>query len=204
MADRFQNADFGYYDKAIRAQVEIIASLLAVSSQNNNDAKKAVSALESLRIRLTEDVSAMRDNVQATVAQAADGTATKAAELLQKKFMQADAAADAAARRYLHAGRWLGIKTFLVLLACLVALVLGGWLIAAPLLPTFEELQKRRDEIAALTALAQDLEKKGVNLKWTYCEDGNKSKVMCFRTDGQTYTDRKSGATYASPYRAKR
>jgi hypothetical protein len=146
----------------------------------------------------------MSDNVQATVAQAADGMATKAAELLQKKFTQADAAADAAARRYLQAGRWLGIKTFLVLFACLVALVLGGWLIAAPLLPTFEELQKRRDEIAALTALAQDLEKKGVNLKWTYCEDGNKSKVMCFRTDGQTYTDRESGATYGSPYRAKR
>jgi len=204
MADRFQNADFGYYDKTIRAQVEIIASLLAASTQNNNDAKKAVAALENLRIRLTEDVSAMSDNVQATVAQAADGTATKAAELLQKKFTQADAAADAAAHRYLQAARWLGIKTFLVLLACLGAMVLGGWLIAAPLLPTFEELQKRRDEIAGLTALAQGLEKKGVNLEWTYCEGRNKSKVMCFRTDGQTYTDHESGATYASPYRTKR
>ncbi len=203
MNDRFQNADFAYYDKAIRDQVEIIASLLTVSAQNNIDAKKAVSTLEKLRMRLIEDVSTMSDNVHATVAHVAEGTATKAAELLQKKFTEADAAADAAARRYLQAGRWLGIKTFLVLLACLGAMVLGGWLIAAPLLPTFEELQKRRDEISTLTALAQDLENKGVKLVWRYCLDRNKSKVMCFRTDGETYTDHESGATYASPYRAK-
>lgn len=204
MEGRFQGVDFEYYDKAIRAQVEIVASLLNVSTQNNNDTKKAVAALENLRLRLTQDVSTMTGNVQATVAQAADSTATKAAELLQKNFAQANAAADAAARRYLQAGRWLGIKTFLVLLACLAAILVGGWLMAAPLLPTFEELQKRRDEIASLTALAEDLEKKGVKLEWTHCSDRNKTKVMCFRTDGQTYTAPKSGATYASPYRAER
>lgn len=204
MADKASGADFRYYDEAIRTQADIIASLLTVSTKNNNDAKKAIDALETLRAKLSQDVSAMTDNVKVTIAQSADGTATRAAELLQKRFLHADAAADAAARRYLQAGRWLGIKTFLILLAGVAVIVLGWWLVASPLLPTFDELQKRRDEIARLTALGENLEKKGVNLDWTYCRDRNNRKIICFRTDGETYTDEKNGASYASPYRAKR
>lgn len=204
MADRGPGADFKYYDETIRAQAEIIATLLTVCTQNTNDAKKAIAALENSRTKLTEDVSTLTANVQAAIAQSADDTATRAAKLLQEKFMQADAAADAAARRYLQAGRWLGTKTFLLLLSCLAAIALAGWLIAAPLLPTFEELQKRRDDVASLTAHAEGLAKKGVNLEWTYCRDQNQPKTMCFRTDGKGYIDPKSGATYASPYHAKR
>jgi hypothetical protein len=197
-------ADYRYYDETIRAQAEIIATLLAASAQNHNDAKMAITALDDLRIKLARDVSAMSENVRSTITNSADGTAKRAAKLLQEQFSQADAAADAAAQRYLSAGRWLGVKTFLTLLTCLAAAVLGAWLLASPLLPTFEELQARRDEIVALTARAEDMEKKGANLEWTYCENRNGRKSLCFRTDGEQYSNKKNGAFYSVPYRTNR
>ncbi len=125
--------------------------------------------------------------------------------MLSEKFVQANKAADQAARQYKSAARMLGLKTFAVLVVSLVAIGATAWLLVGPLLPSQAELAFRRAQIAEMEAKATVLARKGVNLEWDNCESGVLNRLKpCFRTDGATYTAQDgSGRSYAVPYSAR-
>ncbi len=197
-------AEYKTYDEMIRAQAEIVSTILTTGIENQEAADKAFKALDRLRSEVTQNVSALATNVTLQIGSSAETTAKKAAELLHEKFIEADAAAEAAAKRYRTAGRWLSLKLFMGLIIFLMALGLAAWLLVLPLLPSFEELQMRRDEISTLNARVADLEKKGIHLEWSTCLDKSNRPLLCFRTTGQQYGDSKNGESYAIPYRSKR
>lgn len=193
-------SEYKTYDEKIQAQAEILTSLLSAGIQNQDAADKAVAALDLLRTEVQRCVSAMAASVTSQISSLAEGTATEAARLLGQKFEHADQAADAAAKRYQMAGRWLGFKTFMVLFISLGMVGLATWLLASPLLPSYGELASRRAELADMEALAEELSRKGVHLEWTTCDRKFRSSTMCFRSDGKTYTAEETGETYAVPY----
>ncbi|MGE4408770.1 hypothetical protein, partial [Pseudomonas sp.] len=131
----------------------------------------------------------------------ADETATKAAALLSEKFVQANKAADQAARQYKSAARMLGLKTFALLFAFLAAIGAIAWILVGPLLPSYAELTLRRSQIAEMETKAAELERKGVKLEWGTCTVGAlKSDKPCIRSDGEIYGPDDRSISYAVPY----
>lgn len=186
--------EYETYDEKIRAQAEMLTSLLSAGLQTQDATDKAVSALTTLQEEVLTQISAARRDVSLI----ADKTATQAAELLTDKFAQANDEADKAAKRYKNAGRMLGLKTFALLVGSLAVICTGAWFLASPLLPSHEELEFRRAQIAEMEAKAAMLAREGVNLEWATCETKILKRIKpCFRTDGKIYgTDRQ----YAIPY----
>ncbi|MNJ37888.1 hypothetical protein D3C77_327240 [compost metagenome] len=77
----------------------------------------------------------------------------------------------------------------------------AAWFLASPLLPSHEEIEFRRRQIAEMEAKAAVLAKKGVNLDWDQCKTGllNRTK-LCFRSDGEIYTRKGTDQHYAVPH----
>lgn len=193
--------EYGTYDEKIRAQAEMLTSLLSVGLQTQDAADKAVSALSTLQKEVLTQISAAKKDLSLI----ADATATQAAALLTGKFDRANDAAGEAAKRYEDAGRMLGLKTFAVLVASLSVICTAAWFLASPLLPSREELEFRRAQIAEMEAKAAMLAREGVNLEWTNCKTGLLERTKpCFRTNGETYTIEGTERHYAVPYSSLR
>lgn len=197
-------SEYKTYDEKIRAQAEILSSLLSAGIENQDAADKAVAALDLLHTEVQRSISMMTANVTSQISSLAENAATEAARLLGKKFEQANQVADAATKRYKNAGRWLGFKTFMVLSISLSMVGVATWLLVSPLLPSYKELESRRAEITEMEAIAEELSRKGVRLEWTTCAREFRSSTMCFRSDGKTYTAEETGKTYAVPYGMQR
>ncbi len=189
-------SEYETYDEKIRAQAEMLTSLLSAGLQTQDAADQAVSALSTLQKEVLTQILVARNDLS----HIADKTATRAAALLIEKFDQANDAADKAARRYENAGHMLGLKTFAFFVGSLAIICTGAWFLASPLLPSHEELKFRRTLIAEMEAKAAMLAHKGVNLEWSEC-----AKKPCFRINKITYTATDgSGRHYAIPYSAWR
>lgn len=184
------------YDEKIRTQAEMLTSLLSAGLQTQEAADKAVSALIELQREVGQQIYAAKKSLPAL----ADLTATETAKLLAERFTQANEAAEQAAKQYEKAGRFLGLKTFMTLLGSLTVICTAAWLLAGPLLPSHEEMEFRRNQIAEMEARAQILAKKGVSLSWRECDTGYLSKHLCFRSDGKIYTVPGTDQHYAVPY----
>lgn len=190
--------EYETYDEKIRAQAEVLTSLLSAGLQTQEDADKAVAALKKLQVEVVGQISSATQDLSLI----ANKTATKAAALLCEKFDQADKAAERATTHYKKAGRMLCLKTFAVLVVSLVAICATAWFLVSPLLPSQAELAFRRTQISEMEAKASMLARKGVNLEWSSCDTGTlKRSKPCFRSDGDTYTAQDgSGRHYAVPY----
>lgn len=198
MSEPITAREYETYDSKIRAQAEVLTSLLSAGLQTQDEADKAVAALKKLQTEVSGQISSARKDL----ALIAGETATKAAALLSEKFDQANLAADQAAKQYKSAGRMLGLKTFAVLFVSLTALCAIAWFLASPLLPSQAELAFRRAQIAEMEAKASRLARMGVNLEWDNCETGRFKRLKpCFRTDGSNYRPQDgSDRNYAVPY----
>ncbi|PVZ41039.1 hypothetical protein [Pseudomonas sp. CC120222-01a] len=189
--------EYESYDEKIRAQAEMLTSLLSAGLQTQDAADKAVLALSRLQQEVHRQISSARNDLS----NLADATATEAAKLLTEKFDQANEAAAVATKRYEKAGRLLGVKTFVTLVGALAVIGAAAWFLASPLLPSHEEIEFRRRQIAEMEAKAAVLAKKGVNLDWDQCKTGllNRTK-LCFRSDGEIYTREGTDQHYAVPH----
>ncbi|UQI28545.1 hypothetical protein M3M50_16340 [Pseudomonas bijieensis] len=185
------------YDEKIRTQAEMLTSLLSAGLQTQDAVDKAVLALSRLQQEVHRQISTARNDLSTL----ADATATQAAKLLTEKFDRANEAAAMAAKRYEKAGRLLGLKTFVTLVGSLVVLGASAWFLVAPMLPSHEEIEFRRRQIAEMETKAAALARKGVNLDWTQCETGPLKKIrLCFRSDGEIYTMKGTDQHYAVPH----
>ncbi|MCQ4313710.1 hypothetical protein NAV33_17705 [Pseudomonas stutzeri] len=190
-------SEYETYDEKIRAQAEVLTSLLSAGLNTQDEADKAVAALRKLQAEVVGQITSARKDLSLI----ADETATKAAALLSEKFVQANKAADQAARQYKSVARMLGLKTFAVLVVSLVAIGATAWLLVGPLLPSQAELAFRRAQIAEMETKAAKLERRGVNLEWSTCTVGIlKREKPCFRSDGETYEPADRSSSYAVPY----
>lgn len=193
--------EYETYDEKIRVQAEMLTSLLSAGLQTQDAADKAVSALSTLQKEVLAQISAANKDLSLI----ADATATKAAALLAEKFDRANDAAGEAATRYENAGRMLGLKTFATLVTSLAVICTAAWFLASPMLPSREELEFRRAQIAEMEAKAAMLARKGVNLEWTNCKTGSLERTKpCFRTNGEKYTIEGTDRHYAVPYSSLR
>jgi len=194
-------SEYETYDEKIRAQAEVLTSLLSAGLHTQDEADKAVAALRKLQAEVVGQITSARKDLSLI----ADQTATKASALLSEKFNLANKAADQAARQYKSAARMLGLKTFAVLVVSLAAICATAWFLASPLLPSQAELEFRRTQIAEMKIEAAKLERRGINLEWENCPSGVLSRQkLCFRTDGVTYEAKDgSGRTYAIPHSAR-
>ncbi|WP_338805533.1 hypothetical protein V8U11_17445 [Pseudomonas chlororaphis] len=189
--------EYESYDEKIRAQAEMLTSLLSAGLQTQDAADQAVLALSRLQQEVHRQISTARDDLSTL----ADATATEAAKLLTEKFDRANEAAAVAAQRYEKAGRLLGLKTFVTLVGSLAVFGATAWFLASPLLPSHEEIEFRRRQIVEMEAKAAALARKGVNLDWTQCKTGPLNKRrLCFRSDGEIYTIEGTDQHYALPY----
>ena len=192
-------SEYETYDEKIRAQAEVLTSLLSAGLHTQDEADKAVAALRKLQAEVVGQITSARKDLSLI----ADETATKAAALLSEKFVQANKAADQAARQYKSAARTLGLKTFAVLVVSLVAIGVTAWLLVGPLLPSQAELAFRRAQIAEMETKAAELERRGVNLEWATCEVGILKRLKpCFRSDGEIYGPDVRSNFYAVPHSA--
>lgn len=189
--------EYESYDEKIRAQAEMLTSLLSAGLQTQDAVDQAVLALSRLQQEVQRQITAARDDLSTL----ADATATEAAKLLTEKFDRANEAAAVATKRYEKAGRLLGLKTFVTLVGSLVVIGATAWFLVSPLLPSHEEIEFRRRQIAEMEAKATVLARKGVNLDWTQCKTGplNRTK-LCFRSDGEIYTREGTDQHYAVPH----
>jgi len=172
------------FDEQVRRQLEIVSTLLGATTRNQKAAQDAIDALTRLQRLITSEMSAMTEDVARQINNSATLTATTAAQLLQEKFVQADKHAQKAAARYCKASRWLGVKIFVFLTGILAVVGIIGWLILQPMLPSAQDIQMRRDEVAALESQAARLSKQGASLEWSTC--GEKGRP-CVRIETQRY-----------------
>jgi|GEM_PF-6228593 len=192
-------SEYATYDEKIRGQAEVLTSLLTAGLRTKEDVEKAVVALREFQIEIEGQITSARQDLSGI----AEETATQAAALLSDKFVQANEAADHAAKQYQSAARMLGLKTFAVLVVSLVAIGATIWLLVGPLLPSQAELAFRRAQIAEMETKAAKLERRGVNLEWGTCEVGILKRLKpCFRSDGKIYGPDAQSNFYAVPHSA--
>lgn len=192
--------EYQTYDEKIRTQAEMLTSLLSAGLQTQDAADKAVAALAELQ----QEVERQIYTASKSLSTLADATATEAAKLLVEKFDHANKAAKEAAERYEKAGRLLGLKTFVTLVGSLGVICAAAWFVASPLLPSHEEIEFRRSQIAEMETRAAFLAEKGVNLIWIKCDTGLISQSLCFRSDGKVYTQEGSDRYYSVPFGSRR
>lgn len=99
--------------------------------------------------------------------------------------------------RYERAAKWLGLKIFIILTSVIIAVRGIAWIVIINYIPSLDEINLRRQELAAMEARALDLESRGANLKWGTC-----SGEPCFRTnEGAEGPWGKNGETWRRAYK---
>lgn len=165
------------FDDQIQIQLNVVNKILAASEQSQEAAQASISALDKLRTRVEISLDTLRQSVTDKIDSSAKDNAVETAKLLQKNFNQADEQAELAAMRYERAARWLGLKIFIILTGAILMILGIAWIILINYIPSRDEINTRRQELAAMEYRARDLEKLGANLKLGTCGGS-----PCFRT----------------------
>lgn len=166
------------FDDQIQAQLDVVTKILAASEQSQETAKILIAALDKMRTQVEISLEALKNSVTSKINSSADTTATKTATLIQEKFIEADKQASLAAMRYERAAKWLGLKIIIILTSTIIAALGIAWIVIINYIPSLEEINLRRQELAAMEARALNLQRRGANLKWSTC-----SGEPCFRTN---------------------
>lgn len=184
------------FDDQIQIQLDVVTKILAASGQSQEAAKAAISALDELRLKIAANLDALTQSVINKIDASAKEGATEAAKLLQQKFTQADEQAVLAAGRYERAARWLGFKIFIIVTCSAIATLGIALLIALRFIPAREEIDARRQALAAMESRALYLERQGVNLEWGTCGGS-----LCFRTIEKEGVWGSNDETWRRPYK---
>jgi hypothetical protein len=166
----------------LRPVLDVLNKLIEKAYAEQDTAKLSSVQLNRTRIALEQCTQALVDEVDRKLESSVEKTAQQAAELLKDKFEEADEAAAQAAKRYRSAALHVGWKLFAGLAAIQVVILCVGWFLIKQSFPTLEQIEQKRQEIAELNSTVYKLEKLGGKVKWSYCDDGKRSRV-CFQTD---------------------
>lgn len=184
------------FDDQTQTQLDVVTKILIASGQTQEKAEAAISALDEMRVRIETRMGTLAQSVVHKIDGAATTNAVEAAKLLQQHFIKADEQAVLAADRYTRAARWLGLKLFCGLTVLIFAILGVALIVAMNFIPTREEIDTRRQELAAMESRALELEQYGVNLMWSMC-----SGSPCLRTNEKEGAWGSNGETWRRPYK---
>jgi hypothetical protein len=155
-------------ESAIRHQETADTSV----AQLNLAAKKMGNVADELKGQLSREIStALQD------------ASCQAAELLTKKFRDADQYANAAAARYQRSVRGAVWKIVLgAAVAGSAAMGTGAYMVMRSV-PSYEEIQTMRAEAAMLKKNVATLEEQGGRARISRCANGTKKGRLCIQID---------------------
>ncbi|SMF74154.1 MULTISPECIES: hypothetical protein [unclassified Pseudomonas] len=185
------------HDRNFQALFGAARKVLEAVEIDESKSRRATDALRELQDSVEKKLVRLEADVKQSIESSAQSTANQAAELLSKRFTEADAAAQRAAELYnmaakkLNSRRWLYSLSAQATIFTLVVVSLYLWV------PSLDEIKTRRVEVARLEELASRVE-------WSKCNVGNGQMRDCIRTDESEYPkffeDRtKKGKTYRIP-----
>lgn len=190
--------------KAFQQLFDAAGKVLEATYTDAQSTRQAIQALSHTRALVERRLNELHREVTCSVEGAAETTAERTAELLREKFEQADQAADRAAQRYTRAATGLGWKLVALALLMQAAIFVGVWLLVQNTVPSFSEIEERRQEVAQLEKQVADLERRGGRLQLESCLDGSRRSHLCFRTDEEklagVYQGKGDSKTFRIPW----
>ncbi|WP_336878261.1 hypothetical protein [Pectobacterium versatile] len=183
-------------DRDVQLFFDAAEKLREAAERDGDKAREATAALESFVKSMSIRLQNLEKGVSHKIADSAETTANRAAELLSAKFRQANDAAKIATEQYQEAAENLKFKNWLYILGPQIVMMLIFIASILFLVPSLDEIQQRRTELSSLNEQI-----KNSRLTWTTC-DGDKK---CFRTDerghgGKLYTNERDGSTWRIPW----
>lgn len=190
------NMDRRLTDHDVQLFFDAAKKLREAAECDGEKAREATATLESFVKSMSIHLQTLEKGVSHKIADSAETTATRAAELLSAKFRQANDAAKIATEQYQEAAENLKFKNWLYILGPQIVMMLIFIASILFLVPSLDEIQQRRTELSSLNEQI-----KNSRLTWTTC-DGDKK---CFRTDerghgGKLYTNERDGSTWRIPW----
>lgn len=184
------------HDRNFQALFGSARKILEAAEVNESESRRAAGALRELQDNVEKKLTRLEADVKQSIESSAQSTASQAAELLSKRFVEADAAAQRASKLYdtaakkLHSRLWLYFISAQATILTLAVVSLYLWV------PSLDEIKARRVEVMRLDELASRVE-------WSKCTVGNGQTRNCIRTDESEHTDnfgdKKKGETYRIP-----
>lgn len=167
----------------IQRQLNIVSQILESTIEDRKTVQKATQTLGTLEKAFEKSLTALKADVSRSINAVAIASAEKAGELLSEKFSDADKAALAAQERYELASKQLGWKMFGFAALCLL-LAFGLMVLAFFItVPSYKEIDARRQEVRNLEANLADLKLRGALLQVKTCTLDNGTAAACVRTD---------------------
>lgn len=185
------------HDRNFQALFGAARKVLEAVEIDERKSRRATEALRELQDSVEKKLVRLEAGVKQSIESSAQSTANQAAELLSKRFTEADAAAQRATELYnmaakkLNSRRWLYFLSAQATILTLVVVSLYLWV------PSLDEIKARRGEVARLDEL-------GRRVEWSKCNVGNGQTRDCIRTDESEHEDffedrTKKGKTYRIP-----
>lgn len=185
------------HDRNFQALFGAARKVLEAVEIDERKSRRATEALRELQDSVEKKLVRLEAGVKQSIESSAKSTANQAAELLSKRFTEADAAAQRATELYnmaakkLNSRRWLYFLSAQATILTLVVVSLYLWV------PSLDEIKARRGEVARLDEL-------GRRVEWSKCNVGNGQMRDCIRTDESEHEDffedrTKKGKTYRIP-----
>lgn len=171
------------FENQIQRYLTIVRQILESTIEDRKTVQEATRTLEALSKASEKHLTSLKADVSKSIDAVANRSAAKAAELLSEHFNEADKAALVVKERYEHAAKRLGWKMFGFAALCLL-LAFGLMALAFIIMvPSYEEIDARRQEVRALEANLAGLKLRGALLQVTTCNLDNGVQVACVRTD---------------------
>ena len=171
------------FENQIQRYLTIVRQILESTIEDRKTVQEATRTLEALSKASEKHLTSLKADVSKSIDAVANRSAAKAAELLSEHFNEADKAALVVKERYEHAAKRLGWKMFGFAALC-VLLAFGLMELAFIIMvPSYEEIDARRQEVRALEANLAGLKLRGALLQVTTCNLDNGVQVACVRTD---------------------
>lgn len=182
-------------DHDVRLFFEAANTLLNAVRNDGTRSREATAILTSFINKVDARLRNLEYEVTHSINGSAQITANRTAELLSKKFREADTAAEKAAKLYQEAERKLNVRSWFFFAGAQLAFVLLVSVLVIALVPSMEEIQQRRAELAYLDKQL-DIGK----LQWSTCGD---KKEKCLRMDEREGRIRKAsdGSIWGVPWK---
>ncbi|EFJ2182343.1 TPA: hypothetical protein QIH60_003392 [Escherichia coli] len=180
-------------DHDVQLFFDAAETLREAAECDGEKARKATAELASFINRLDARLKRLENDVSHKINGSAEMTANRAAELLSVQFRQANEAAQRATEQYQEAAKNLNFRNWFYILGTQIVLVLVFIASIMFLVPSLDEIQQRRAQLADLN---EQLD--GVPLHWGMC-----GKEKCFRTDERSGKGVKGadGSTWRAPWK---
>lgn len=142
-------------------------------AQQQLTANLAIDGINTATSSINQAAKSLKGQLATEVQDALKDASTKAAELLTKKFTEANEQANLAAANYRSAVKWASWRVFGIAIGLGLAITAGGSYVL------HEEIQMLRDERAQLLRTVNVLEQRGGRATVTSCADQSYSQRMC-------------------------